>query len=675
MIGKNDIDKLKEDYDKVEVPSEIDFRLHQAIKRGKRHNRFKVLLNSGMAACAALFLVFFSLAGYGKLTAILNHNEKNTTAPEIKGKALPTLGSQEKLMALLKDFKQDHQAKGAYDGAPMNTGSVPQNAEKSAVKTENSSSETKNYSSTNVQVEGVDEDDVVKTDGEYIYKLNNNKIVIVKASPESMQVASSIDIPKDYNVRGLYLYGKYLISMGEMFSKNDVTTKAVMYDISNKGNISKVRELEVSGSYVSSRMTGGRLYVVANKNINMSLLEDGSDIKPYYIDSVVNTKPITVNYDSIKYMPEAVEPNFINMASLNLNNIDEKVVVESFLGSGRSIYASDKNIYVAGVKLKESAAGKVYTEIYKFELDAAGVKLAGQGEVPGTVLNQFSMDEADGYFRIATNEGGGVLYMQRDLKAPANSGGGLRNNLYVLDGNMNIKGKIEGIAPGERIYSVRFMGDRAYMVTFKLMDPFFVIDLKNPDTPKILGELKIPGFSNYLQPYDENHILGLGYDTRLVEEGGTERAQTLGMKLALFDVSDVKNPVQQFTVSIGGRGTSSEALNNHKALLFSKEKGIIAFPVTEMSYDEKTGALNNFFQGAYVYNLDLNNGFTLKGKITHTDASDSSGGVMQQKKIMQSGYSINRIIYIDNTLYTLSNACIKANNMESLKETSRIYIK
>ena len=144
----------------------------------------------------------------------------------------------------------------------------------------------------------------------------------------------------------------------------------------------------------------------------------------------------------------------------------------------------------------------------------------------------------------------------------------ITNNLFIMDKNMKTVGKLQGIANGEQIYSVRFIGDRAYIVTYMLTDPLFVIDLKSPTSPKILGELKIPGFTNYLQPYDDTHLIGFGMDSSVINEGGMDRAKTKGMKIAIFDVSDVRKPVQQFMTTIGGVGTTSEVLSNHKALLF-----------------------------------------------------------------------------------------------------------
>jgi len=261
------------------------------------------------------------------------------------------------------------------------------------------------------------------------------------------------------------------------------------------------------------------------------------------------------------------------------------------------------------------------------------------------------MDEKDGYFRIATTD-------SDSWNSETNT-----NNLYVLNENLEIVGKVEGLAKGEKIYSVRFMGNRAYMVTFVEIDPLFVIDLSDPTNPTVLGELKIPGYSKYLHPYDENHIIGFGENTKTNEYGGVV---TDGMKMALFDVSNPNSPKELYSVDIGEKGTYSEILNNHKALLFSKEKNIIAFPV---SISEQTGEYRTSlkFQGAIVYGLDLDNGFALKGTIAHQKIENGYIGYDYTK-------SVERIIYINDSLYTLSQSLIKSTNMETMEEQDVLEI-
>ena len=403
-------------------------------------------------------------------------------------------------------------------------------------------------------------------------------------------------------------------------------------------------------------MIGSIVYVIANKYLN-------NVSKAYYSDSAIGKDKIIIDYNKINYLPDAIEPNYIMVASYNVEDNKKKVNINTILGSGNNIYSSDKNLYIAGNK-------STNTIIYKFAYENNGVKFVAKGEIPGTLINQFSMDERRDYFRIATTE---YNYSTVSEKVTIEDNGSttskaspaqnkITNNLFIMDKDMKTVGKLQGLANGEKIYSVRFIGDRAYIVTFMLTDPLFVIDLNNPTSPKILGELKIPGFTNYLHPYDDTHLIGFGMDTTVVNEGGIDRARPQGMKIAIFDVSNVAKPVQQF-MTIVGAGTYSEVLSNHKALLFSKDKNLLALPVSNSQQNS---------QGAYIYNIDLVNGIKLKGKISHIDETNSS----TMKNYMAYGkYSVDRILYIKDTLYTLSNGLIKANDISTLQEKSKLNLK
>ena len=463
------------------------------------------------------------------------------------------------------------------------------------------------------------------------------------------------------------------------------TVKTIIYDITDRKNIQKLRETELEGHYISSRKIGSALYLAANKQIDYYYIMeqqeanvDSAYMTPAYRDSAGTDKLTNIDFTDIRYFPEEPQPNYLMVAALNLDEPDREMEVSTYLGSGENIYASDKNLYVALTRSQHNLKiNELGTMVYKFQLNDGHTKYLGKGEVPGSILNQFSMDEHKGYFRIATTKG--EVWRNDEYTS--------KNNLYILDDSLQITGKIEDIAPGERIYSVRFMGDRAYMVTFKKVDPLFVLDLKEPQSPRILGALKIPGYSDYLHPYDENHIIGFGKDTvemGMKDSNGNETntmAFYQGMKIAVFDVTDVAHPVEKFKEIIGDRGTDSELLRNHKALLFSRERNLLAFPVTVMELGNAGSASNRkngwpeygrfTFQGAYVYNLDLANGFTLKGRITHIPEAD----------IIKSGHgwydsenNVERAIYIGNTLYTVSRAAIKAHDLSSMEEINTLKI-
>ena len=304
------------------------------------------------------------------------------------------------------------------------------------------------------------------------------------------------------------------------------------------------------------------------------------------------------------------------------------------------------------VKIQEDTRKTI---IHKIAIDEEKIKYVAKGEVPGRLLNQFSMDQSGDRFRVATTT---EIYTQYE--------GTIRSNaVYVLDEKLDIVGQLEDIAPEESIFSARFMGDRLYLVTFQQIDPFFVIDLSS-DTPKILGELKIPGFSNYLHPFDEEHVIGVGRDTKEIDNG---RVQQLGIKISLFNVSDVNNPKVAGDIIIGDSSTHSEALYNHKAFFFDKTRGVISIPISgdvkglENSSSMMFAPDYNRWSGFYVFDVNKSNGFEVKGTITHSD-SDSR----------YYGMSNARTFYIDDVLYTASQGYLKMNSFEDLNKINSIKL-
>ena len=560
------------------------------------------------------------------------------------------------------------------------------------------------YSQTNVQVAGVDEADIVKTDGKYIYMVKGSQVIVAEAYPAgAMRIVSRLD----YTNRGItpqemYIDNKHMVIIGYASSNYRIMAsdmpedavapisgrslppvyhrnmvKAIVCDITNKTDIKQVREVEIEGSYVSSRKIGSSLYLLSNRYINYYPGRPVEDPQPLYRDTAAGDSDYgLMDYSRINCIPGFVNPNYLLVAGIDLNKPDEKAEINAYLGAGENIYASTQNLYAAVTGYRYDnfdprfgAINTSQTKVYKFALNGGKVTYSASGEVPGIIVNQFSMDEHKGIFRIATTSGD----MWRDDEHTS------KNNVYNLDERMNIIGKLEGIAPGERIYSVRFMGDRGYMVTFKTVDPFFVIDLKDPSSPKVLGALKIPGYSDYMHPYDDNHIIGFGKETIELSQsrfGGSDTmAYYLGMKMAVFDVSDVSNPIEKFKETIGGRGTESPLLYNHKALLFSREKNLLAFPVTLMEVKgpevvDGFPAYGEFaFQGAYVYDLDMTNGFRLKGRITHLSDQDYR---MAGNYWYDSVKNVERLLYIDDILYTMSGRYIKANNLTDLTEINTL---
>lgn len=544
---------------------------------------------------------------------------------------------------------------------------------------------TDGYSTTNIQVDNVDEADVIKTDGKYTYYINKSKLYILDTyPPEQMNIVYEYDFSNEklYPLE-LFLYedrialilsdAQYYNSVNR-YVRNSNISVVKTYNISNPEKPILERTFKLDYPYLTSRMIDNHLYIVASARIY------GDKSMPNYLDSAIGDLKKDIDYKDLFLMrgnagDEYTQINVV--AALPIDNPYSKAQVKAFLGGGgETVYVSTEHIYIVETKsnaITETSMGKFInslidedyrgmdfleygTSIYRVKIQDGDIGDFDSAFVPGVVHNQFSMDEYDGYFRITTQKGRWSF---------------ASSNVYVLDPDMNVCGSLEGLAPEESIYASRFMGDRLYLVTFKAVDPLFVISLKDPRNPTVLGELKIPGYSEYLHPLDENHIIGFGKDTA----GGDESfSYYQGLKMAIFDVSDVKNPKEKFVEIIGDRGTESELLSNHKALMYMKNLELMAFPVTlyerkkegsDFDYGEFT------YQGAYVYNVNSIEGFKLRGKITHLDSFDD----IEDWYSYENASFINRIIYANSSLYTFSGDKVKATKYSDMKEISEIDLK
>lgn len=636
----------KDDYIKsvneIKASEELKRKTLNKIKVEKKNFRIQYKLINAVA----IVLVVFSILWLSQENKIDPH--KNVFLNE---EAIPKVENYEKLVEILSKKEKEN----FYLDSDMRNSWTA--SEESKV--------SQDVSETNTQVANVDEADIVKTDGEYIYYIVQNNLIIVKA--KNLEIVKEINFKSDssnktINVREMFLYDNKLVVIsnkmdgtGSNFTSEyksmcyDVTfigktyTVATVYDITDKTDVKIVREVEVEGNYLSARMIEDNVYLAANKYLylyNTKWEEMNEDeIRPYFKDTATSTDYKCINYKDMYYSPESEETNYLNIVGFSVKN-NRDANVRTILGSGDDIYMSEENLYVANCVYDfNNKASKDKTKIYKFELNRTNIKCVATGEVDGTIINQFAMDEKDGYFRIATTLNSAITQNKY-------------NNVYVLNNELKTVGKLENLAKGERIYSVRFMGNRVYMVTFKQVDPLFVIDLANPTNPKVLGELKIPGFSEYLHPYDETHIIGFGKDTKETSTGAT----ITGMKMALFDVSNPNEPKQMYTIKVGDKYSYSELSYNHKAFLFSKEKNIIAFPIS------KNESYNMYFRGAVVYGLTLDKGFELRGEIENDPANVNYTN------------NVDRIIYIGNTLYTVSSQLIKAVDMSTMEEIDRLEI-
>ena len=562
---------------------------------------------------------------------------------------------------------------------------------------ESTASYDDSYSTTNIQVAGVDEADTVKTDGNYIYTTStaqNNYylydaygstsqtqdfICIINADPQNPHVVSKITLDNNTQPAGLFLSsdGNRLVVLASRYQiytygaersdiatfmpyyQSDVSTYINVYDVSDKANPTLTKNFTASGSYFNSRLIDNDIYVVISQ--------------PAIVYN--NVVPLPVVYeDGDKY---TASPTSIRYADMNdtsftftsfyaLNILDDSSAPTNMtvmMGGASTMYVSPTSIYVTYPDWDQNLG--TYTSIYRVSINGLDLTPEAQGSVPGNVLNQYSMDEYSGNFRIATN-----WYAETQI-----------SNLYVLTPDLNITGRLEGLAPNENLHAVRFIGDKCYLVTFKTTDPLFVIDLSQPSNPKVLGELKIPGYSDYLHPYDDTHLIGVGKEA--VETAERNFAWYQGLKLALFDVSNVNNPTQLSNYIIGDRGTDSDALYEPKAFLFDKTKNLLVIPVSlaivpQESKDQGDSAYGQtVWQGAYVFTVTLDGGFNLKGTITHLSASllDNQGHLTNPYDYYTTQNDwITRSLYIGNTLYTISNSQIKLNSITDLSEIASVNL-
>lgn len=568
---------------------------------------------------------------------------------------------------------------------------------------ESAASRTDDFSRTNVQVEGVDEADIIKNDGKFVYHLTRNRLAISSVYPvESTKMLSITNLGSEtqsFQPTDLYVEGDRVMLIGNAWEnqvypqprpldggvnrmimpiwRDRTLTVAQIWDVKDRTNPKQLRTVEFDGSMVSTRLVNGRVYFVLNAWTpwqNETTVNETS-LVPSYRDSQTGAAlKALAPCNQISYFDPNPSSEYLAITSLPINAIGE-VTRTVILGSGQTVYSSPENLYITRSDWnyqpirdtdKPDTQDRESTLIYRFALNNGRVEHQAKGRVPGSILNQFSMDEYGDSFRIATTKGN-----MWDSRNPST------NNIYVLGRDLKQRGKIEGIAPGERIYSVRFMGKRGYMVTFKKIDPFFVFDLANPSAPKMLGKLKIPGYSDYLHPMDENHVIGIGKNA--TEAEGQNFAWYQGMKLAVFDVTDVENPKEKWKTEIGDRGTDSPALHDHKAFLYSPAKQLLALPITlaeidpalKVQTDRRGSEYGEFtFQGAYVYRLTTQKGFELLGRISHQQNDD---------RAKKSGWywyggddDVNRIGYIGDSLMTVSNGKLQFNTLYNLTKQSEV---
>lgn len=556
-------------------------------------------------------------------------------------------------------------------------------AEESIPNTENSHDSAANgeksasHSSTNNQVEGIEEGDVTVVNDRYIFSVKDQSVIITdtKDAHSLQQVARLTPVKQGY-VQKVMLHDQLLLVVVDEYMqqtaekrigypKGTSMTKLFVYNVENPVNPELVRIVGQEGYFNNIRKVGNTVYMILNYSPNYWIMQEEKevDLRPLTYDSVKGELYEPMRYTDLSILPGTADGQYSIIKAIDLSSADEKAVTtKGFLGSGSGLFMSENALYLTGYKYEEQQMPPVTTDmiwrpqpadtdIYKWNIKGINLDFVGSATVKGTVLNQYSMDEHNGYFRIATTEG-----FAWDETAPS------KNHLFILNDSMQIVGQVKDLAPGERIYSARFMGDKVYLVTFEQVDPLFVIDVAEPTNPKVLGELKIPGFSNYLHPLDDTHLIGIGYDTKteIDEYSKQPRVVMTSMKLSLFDVSEFNNPKEQQNVLIGGRGSYSDVQYDPKAFFRHVQKGLYGFPV--ILYGEKDDNQAYVYQGrgALIYEISVANGIQLKGNLV-----ESATAEMQYEDWER---NVQRIVYIHDTLFTVSRGEVKSYDLNSFEQ-------
>jgi len=568
------------------------------------------------------------------------------------------------------------------------------------------------YTETNTQEAGVDEADIVKTDGDYIYTVDDRELVILDSWPaEETSIVGRYTIGtseddstgRDVSARSLFLKGDRAavfsnISEYDRRSSHKPRfhgTRITILDVSNRSDPELLQQLDIGGYMVSGRMIDGDVYLVSNSGLNTPvdtwelaqsddsrLPETGYDLtEEERKERVQEARPVVRELVRERLADEDISELFpkrrlfdnsgelvwsqsmydckdlylpqesAQLGVLNISHFDfdspATVTTTGLLADGWTVYSSEKNLYVAmssrfwgwgwGWRNRDSES-----HIHKFSLDGSNnrPRYTASGSVDGWILDQFSMDEHEGFLRVATTESGGRFGNQEESK----------NHLTVLEQKghaLKEAGSVRGLAEGERIYSVRLRGDKGYMVTFRTIDPLFTLDLSDPYNPKVEGELKITGFSSYIHPLGENHLMTIGQDAD--DEGRIQ-----GVQLQIFDVRDMSNPtrIHQERISTDQWSSWSEAMWNHHAFTYHPEREVLAFPINIRDWDRIGG---KDFSGLLVYEANAQDGFTSLGRVSHADLEGDH----------RWWTTVRRSIFIEDYVYSLSERGMKVNDLRN----------
>lgn len=504
----------------------------------------------------------------------------------------------------------------------------------SMAKTSEPTKTSGNFSDTNVRTEGIGEADVVKTDGNYLYALKESamEIVIIDARSDEMKSISTIKAIDDMQIAEFYVDGTQLFALGsvsktkldedgmEIAWGEDATM--VTYDISDISSPKLTAKTSQSGHYQTSRFVNGYLYVFSNFYVDSSCKESDTDV---YLPEVNGN----IVEESDIYLPPVHAANqYVVVSAINAANPGEITDQKAVMAENGECYVSGENIYIyentrTSVLARTGLSNVSETVIRRLSYKDGKLTGEAQGKIEGSLNDSFSLDEYDGNLRVVT-----TIYGEKTST----------NAVYVLDGELKVIGKIEGLAEDERVYSARFFGETGYFVTYRETDPLFSVDFSDPTNPQIIGSLKIPGFSEYLHFYGDNMLLGIGMDT---DENGV----TNGVKLSMFDISnpaDVKE-VQKYTIK---GAYYSDVFNDYRAVLVDYDKNMIGFSCQGDS------------EHYYIFSYDKTNGF----------------GVEMDEEVNGMSYMGTRGLYVGERFFVIKGNAVESYRVGSYEKIADLLL-
>ena len=535
------------------------------------------------------------------------------------------------------------------------------------------------FTGTNVQVQGVDEPDRVKTDGTHLFVSTQNSVAIINAyPPNSSAVLSKLSFP-NAQVIGLEIAQGRLMVIDQK-SGSIPSVELILYDVSDLTAPKVMHNASVPGDYVAARMASGYVYaVIQQPSYVFNGQGNATAVMPVASDNGVKSQlPAT----SVYYTNNTAQISYytiIPSVDLSTGAESDKTILT---GPSATVYVSTSNIYVVYTNYPDlfsthGITGDVYTggvvslsdvqqaqnsTILRAAYSGGIVSVEAAGVVPGSVLNQFSLDEYNSYFRVAT----GRFAMVGGT--PTRS-----DDVYVLDMSMKQVSALTNIAPGENIYAVRFVGSMGYVVTFEQIDPLFVISFKDMANPTILSALKVSGYSDYLHPLPGGYLIGVGKDA--VPSLMSNVAFYTGLKLSLFRVFDNGTSVQVAKLPIGDRGTDSPVLTDHLAFTFDSTRNITVIPLTLYVVSGNQSTCSGcpppygdpVWQGVYVIKVSPT-GFDVIGKVSQYPAGQNFGDSANNS------LQIDRSVIIGDYLYTVSEGEVMISSISSFSAVATVQL-